>query len=149
MTGFDKKVFQSKTIRDFAMNGRHCKMTWVNALQYCMDLDPAMRSQVDYVFALREPINDNKQKLYKYFFGVFDNYEQFNGTMSACTENHECIVFDNTQSSNRVEDCVSWYKADPNLPDFLLGSDKFRRAADECYGGSNHPTAVTDAKIIG
>lgn len=31
--------------------------------------------------------------------------------MDSCTENYECLVLDNTSKSNRIEDCVFWYKA--------------------------------------
>ena len=31
--------------------------------------------------------------------------------MDACTENYECLVLDNTVKSNRIQDCVFWYKA--------------------------------------
>ena len=30
------------------------------------------------------------------------------------TEDFECLVLDNTSRSNRIEDCVFWYKAKPN-----------------------------------
>lgn len=35
----------------------------------------------------------------------------FNQVMTACTENYECLVLDNTSKSNKIEDCVFWYKA--------------------------------------
>jgi hypothetical protein len=35
----------------------------------------------------------------------------FNQAMNSCTENYECLVLDNTSKSNRIEDCVFWYKA--------------------------------------
>ena len=47
--------------------------------------------------------------------------------MDACTENYECLVLDNTVKSNKIQDCVFWYKAslrknfrvgDPNCGDF-------------------------------
>ena len=31
--------------------------------------------------------------------------------MDSCTENYECLVLDNTSKSNKIEDCVFWYKA--------------------------------------
>jgi len=31
--------------------------------------------------------------------------------MDACTENYECLVLDNTSKSNKIQDCVFWYKA--------------------------------------
>jgi hypothetical protein len=28
-----------------------------------------------------------------------------------CTENYECLVIDNTRKSDKIEDCVYFYKA--------------------------------------
>ena len=76
-----------------------------------MDLPPALRANVDYVFILRENIIQNREKLYKSFFGIFPNFDMFSKVMDACTENYECLVLDNTVRSNRIQDCVFWYKA--------------------------------------
>ena len=76
-----------------------------------MDLPPALRANVDYVFILRENIIQNREKLYKSFFGIFPTFDMFNKVMDSCTENYECLVLDNTSKSNRIEDCVFWYKA--------------------------------------
>ena len=72
---YDKKVMQGKDIRDLFMNGRHLKITYCNALQYCMDMGPDLRSNTDYVFCLRENILENRSRLYKYFFGMFRTYD--------------------------------------------------------------------------
>jgi hypothetical protein len=42
--------------------------------------------------------------------------------MDSCTENYECLVLDNTGTSNKIEDNVFWYKA-PVRKNFRLGSD--------------------------
>ena len=33
---------------------------------------------------------------------MFPNFDTFNTTMTACTSNRECLVLDNTQTSNEV-----------------------------------------------
>ena len=40
-----------------------------------------------------------------------------------CTEDYECMVLDNTKTSNQIEDCVYWYKA-PLRKNFRIGSPK-------------------------
>lgn len=80
-------------------------------LQYCMDLPPSLRGQIDYVFILRENIIENKMKLYKHFFGIFPNFDAFNEVLTQCTENYECLVLNNRSTSNKIEDVVFWYKA--------------------------------------
>jgi hypothetical protein len=42
---FDKKVLKSMEMRDVFMNGRHLKITFINAMQYVMDMGPDLRSQ--------------------------------------------------------------------------------------------------------
>lgn len=61
------------------------------------------------------------------FFGFFRTYREFSSTMDSCTENWECMVYDNKHSkTNNVEDCVFWYKASTDLPRFHLCSDAFK-----------------------
>jgi len=79
-----------------------------------MDLPPDLRANVDYLFILRENIIDNQKKLWKFFFGMFPTLSSFQQTFMACTENYECLVLDNTSKSNKIEDCVFWYKATPD-----------------------------------
>ena len=108
---YDRKYMKDTCIRQCFMNGRHWKLFFMLTMQYCMDLSPDLRSNVDYVFILRENIVQNREKLYKSFFGIFPTFDMFNQVMNACTENYECLVLDNTSKSNKIEDCVFWYKA--------------------------------------
>tara|TARA_B110000008_G_C16899318_1_gene536084 strand:+ start:495 stop:1355 length:861 start_codon:yes stop_codon:yes gene_type:complete len=124
---YDKKILKGLGIRDLFMNGRHMHITLCNAVQYVMDIGPDLRTQVDYVFALRENIISNKSKLWKYFFGMFEKYDDFAKVMDKCTANHGALVMDNTTGSCNVEDCIFWYKAEFNLPEFKFGSDIFHK----------------------
>tara|TARA_R110002074_G_scaffold19910_1_gene63082 strand:- start:12902 stop:13648 length:747 start_codon:yes stop_codon:yes gene_type:complete len=118
---YDKKFMKDTCIRKCFMNGRHWKIFFMLTMQYCMDLTPDLRANVDYVFILRENIIQNREKLYKSFFGIFPTFDMFNQIMNACTENYECLVLDNTSKSNKIEDCVFWYKAKLH-PQFRIGS---------------------------
>ena len=117
---YDKKIMKGTNIRNLFMNGRHRKIFFINCQQYVMDMPPDLRSQVDFVFALREPILSNKEKLWKFFFGMFPNFHDFHAVMDSCTQNYECLVLNTKQHSNKIEDCVSWYKAEYNVPPFQL-----------------------------
>lgn len=108
---YDRKFMKDICIRQCFMNGRHWKIFFMLTMQYCMDLTPDLRANVDYVFILRENVIQNREKLYKSFFGIFPTFDMFNQIMTACTENYECLVLDNTSKSNKIEDCVFWYKA--------------------------------------
>jgi hypothetical protein len=111
-------------IRQLFMNGRHWKIFFMMTTQYCMDMTPMIRTNVDYVFALRDNVRQNRENLYKAFFGVFPNFDQFCQVMDACTENYECLVLDNTSKSNKITDCVFWYKA-PIRRNFHVGGPAF------------------------
>lgn len=47
--GFDRTSFKNKTVRDLFMNGRHTRICYMTCMQYCMDITPDLRSQIDYV----------------------------------------------------------------------------------------------------
>jgi hypothetical protein len=41
--------------------------------------------------------------------------------MNSCTEGYDCMVLDNTSRSNKIEDCIFWYRAKPDRQ-FKIGS---------------------------
>jgi hypothetical protein len=84
------------------------------------------------VFILRENVIQNREKLYKSFFGVFPTFDMFNQVMTSCTENYECLVLDNTSKSNKIEDCVFWYKAKVRK-NFRVGSPALWAAHNKNY----------------
>jgi len=108
---FDNKWTRDRDMRCIFMNGRHYRIFFMLTIQYCMDLPPSLRGQCDYIFVLRENILENKQKLYKHFFGIFPSFEAFNEVLMQCTENYECLVLNVRSTSNKIEDVVFWYKA--------------------------------------
>lgn len=128
---YDKRILKGLGIRDLFMNGRHLNITMCNAVQYIMDMGPDLRTQVDYVFALRENIIANKSKLHKYFFGMFEKYDDFSKVMDKCTEDHSCIVMDNTTGSCNVDECIFWYKANVDLPEFKIGKPVFWKLSND------------------
>lgn len=62
----------------------------------------------------------------------------FNQVMDSCTENYECLVLDNTSKSNRIQDCVFWYKASLHK-NFRIGSDAMWNYHRKHYN-PNHET---------
>ena len=108
---YDRSFMRDTVIHQLFMNGRHWKIFFMMTTQYCMDMTPMIRTNVDYVFVLRDNVRQNRENLYKAFFGVFPTFDQFCQVMDACTENYECLVLDNTSKSNDVTNCVFWYKA--------------------------------------
>lgn len=119
--GFDKKIMNQKDIRLLFMNGRHWRICFITSLQYMMGIPPDLRTNIDFIFCLRENIVANQKKLYDNFFGCFKKFSHFQEAFNECTNNYECLVLDNTSKSTKVEDCVFYYKAIPNR-EYKLGS---------------------------
>ena len=130
---YDPQIFKSTAMRDLAMNGRHQKISLWTSCQYLVDLPPAIRGQIDYVFAFHEPVLDNRKKLHKMFFGVLP-YPKFCTAMDVATDSYGSLVLDNTIPRTDPADCLFWYKADPELPKFHMCKQiywKMRQAQQE------------------
>ena len=84
-------------------------------------MPPDIRTQIDYVFCLRENIIANQKRLYENFFGCFQKFSHFQEAFISCTNNYECLVLDNNSKSNKIEDCVFYYKATPDR-NYKIGS---------------------------
>lgn len=128
---YDKTFWRNTTVRYLFLNGRHLLLTFLMSSQYLMDITPDLRTNIDYVFALREPILSNKRKLWMYLFGIFESFHTFTSVMDRLTENHGIMVLDATATSSQIQDCVFWFKAriPEELPKFRLGADVFYKLA--------------------
>ena len=142
---YDSKFLKDTCIRQCFMNGRHYNIFFMLTMQYVMDLPPALRANVDYVFILRENIIQNREKLYKSFFGIFPSFDMFSKVMDACTENYECLVLDNTVKSNKITDCVFWYKATVRKG-FRVGSPNLWKLHKKMYNPKYLDQSEEDAK---
>jgi hypothetical protein len=119
---YDDSWTHDKNIRYLFMNGRWLKVFLLITMQYPLGIMPSLRTNVDYVFILREPYISNRKRIYDNYGAAFPSFEFFCQVMDQCTQNYECLVINNTTQSNKLEDIVFWYKADANLPNFRLGS---------------------------
>ena len=118
---YDSSWTKDKNVRAMFMNGRHYSAMFIITMQYALGIPPNLRTNVDYTFILREPLWNNRKKLYEQYCGMFPNFEIFTQVMDQCTENYECLVINNNAKSNKIEDQVFWYKAEPH-EDFRIGS---------------------------
>ena len=121
---FDASWTRDKMMRLLFMNGRHWKIMLIITMQYPLGIPPTLRTNIDYVFILREPYIANRKRIWENYAGMFPNYESFAQVMDQCTENYECLVVDNNAKSNKLQDQIFWYKAQPH-GDFKLGSKEF------------------------
>ena len=122
---YNKKIMTSDVQREMYMNGRNFFLTTFNTTQYLVDIPPAIRTNVDFVICMKEPIRENRLKLYKYFFGIFPSFDSFEKTFNIVTENYGALVLDNTKTTCTVETNVFWYRGDPDIPLSMLGKPIF------------------------
>lgn len=114
----DRKIFNQPIIQEYYKNGRHWAMLHILSLQYAMDIPPAIRTNVDYAFILREPNLKNRKNLYENYAGsCINSFDEFEQIMDTITEDYTALVIKNMNSSNKLEDNIFWYKAKPgNIP---------------------------------
>ena len=142
---YQKGVLKSTAMRSIFYNGRHDHISLICAAQYMMDVDVSLRTNIDYLFTMRENILLNRQKLYKYFFGQFPKFDEFDKVMAACTQDYKTLVLDGTVSSTEATDCVLWYKASVDVPSFRLCKDVFWGLSAK-YGISHEQVRAAQAK---
>jgi len=121
---YDNSWTKDKNVRSLFMNGRHFKILFMITMQYALGIPPNLRTNIDYIFILRENYVSNRKRLYEHYAGMFPNFEMFCQVMDQCTENFECLVIHNNAKSNKLTDQVFWYKADPH-DNVKLGSQQF------------------------
>jgi len=121
---YDASWTKDKLMRLLFMNGRHWKIMLIITMQYPLGIPPNLRTNIDYVFILREPYIANRKRIWENYAGMFPTFESFCQVMDQCTENYECLVINNNSKSNKLHDQIFWYKAESHGP-FKLGSKEF------------------------
>ena len=125
---FDAKAFREKVVGAAFRNSRHYNCTLCVTAQAVYDLLPSLRQQVDVVFALRDPIEQSRKKLWLAYFGMM-RYEDFLAAFEACTSNFGAICLDQSVPTSDVTECVFHTKANPSLEPFRACRDVYFRLA--------------------
>ena len=134
---YDNVWAKDKHMRSVFMNGRHFKLLFILTMQFALGIPPNLRTNIDYVFILRENYVSNRKRIYEHYAGMFPSFEMFCQIMDQCTENYECLVINNNAKSNKLTDQVFWYKAELH--------DDFRICSQQAWDFSdrNCTTEVT------
>lgn len=127
---YDNTWSRDKMMRLLFMNGRHWKIMLIITMQYPLGIPPNLRTNIDYVFILREPYIKNRKIIWENYAGMFPTFESFAQIMDQCTENYECLVIHNNAKSNALKDQIFWYRAESHN-DFKLGSKEFWELSKE------------------
>jgi hypothetical protein len=153
---YDNTWARDKLMRCLFMNGRHWQVMLIISMQYPLGIPPGLRSNIDYVFILRENILSNRKRIWENYASMFPTLESFCSVMDQTTENYECLVIHNGSKSNKIQDQIFWYKAETR-PDFKLGSKQFWDMScqtqdesddDEEYDPNSGKTAKKGANIM-
>ena len=142
---YDQSWARDKVMRLLFMNGRHWKIMLIITMQYPLGVPPNLRTNIDYVFILREPYLTNRKRIFDNYAGMFPTFESFCQVMDQCTENYECLVINNNAKSNKLDEQIFWYKAQSH-EDFKLGAREFWEMSknlgsddeDEAYDPKSH-----------
>ncbi len=114
------------SISEIFMNGRHYKMMYLLTMQDALGLEPALRTNIDYVFLLADDFYTNQKRIFEHYAGMFRDFETFRKVFMECTADYCCMVINNnTKASNTIEDKVFWFKASPRQK-FDFGCKQFR-----------------------
>jgi hypothetical protein len=127
---YDAGWTKDKLMRLLFMNGRHWKVMLIITMQYPLGIPPNLRTNIDFVFILREPYINNRKRIYENYAGMFPTFESFCQVMDQCTENFECLVINNNAKSNKLTDQIFWYKAESHA-NFRLGSKEYWRLSEQ------------------
>ena len=135
---YDQSWTRDKVMRLLFMNGRHWKIILIITMQYPLGVPPNLRTNIDYVFILREPYISNRKRIYENYAGMFPTFESFCQVMDQCTENYECLVINNNSKSNKLDDQIFWYKAQQR-GNFKLGSKEFWDLSKDIASDDDEP----------
>ncbi len=141
---YDNTWSRDKLMRALFMNGRHWKVMLIITMQYPLGIPPNLRTNIDYVFILRENYLANRKKIWENFASMFPTLESFCSVMDQTTENYGALVLNNNAKSNKITDQIFWYRAEER-PDYKMGAKEFWEASknltDDDDGDEYDPNA--------
>lgn len=113
----EPKILNTTIFQNIFKQSRHYGMMFILALQYAMDIKPSIRANIDGTFILREGKLNLRKALWQNYASCIDDFKVFCDLMDNLTSDYTSIYIHNRSSSNRIEDCVFYYKARDDIPD--------------------------------
>jgi len=123
----DTRVFNTPLQQGIFKRGRHWACWYIVSLQYAMDVKPVIRTNVDGVFVLREPILKNRKSIWENYASIIPDFSLFCTLMDALTTDFCCMYISNQTKTNDWRDCVYWYKATPVPEGWKFGSPEYHQ----------------------
>lgn len=129
----DPRVFNTPLQQGMYKRGRHWKMWYILSLQYSMDVKPVIRTNVDNVFILREPILKNRKSLWENYASIIPDFTLFCQILDQITDDYTALYIHNQTRSNDWRDCVFWYKAPLTPEGWKFGSPEYHDFHNQRY----------------
>jgi hypothetical protein len=112
-------------------------MLFILSLQYALDIRPAIRTNVDGTFILREHSLKVRKTLWENYASIFPDFDQFCQVMDQLTTDYTALYIHNATQSNKIEDCVFWYRAKPVPENFRVGCQDYWEFHKERFDEKN------------
>lgn len=139
----DPKLFNKPLQQALYKKGRHWSMLYILSLQYALDVKPVIRTNVDGIFILREPLLKNRKSLYENYASIIPDFATFCELMDQLTNDFCALYIHGTTTSNNWQDCVYYWKA-PSIPnDWKLGCPEYWAFHEERFN-ENYSEPLTD-----
>jgi hypothetical protein len=119
-------------ILEIMNQGRHFKLTFILTMQYCLGIQPELRTQFNFIFLLGEDNAASRKKLWEHWAGVFPKFDLFEQVFLQVTNNYGCMVINNRIKTTDLSKKVFWFKA-KKVPNFRIGSPAFLKFHEERY----------------
>ena len=121
----DPRIFNNPLQHGMYKRGRHWKMLYILSLQYAMDVKPVIRTNVDGIFILREPLLKNRKTLWENYASIVPDFGTFCDIMDQITGDYTALYIHNSSQTNDWRDCVYYYKAKMIPEDFKFGCEDY------------------------
>ena len=121
----DPTIFNTEAQRGLFKLGRNWQMMYILSLQYAMDVKPEIRTNIDGVFILREPLLKNRKSIYENYASIIPTFEIFCDLLNQLTDDFGAIFILNSTTTNDWTKCVYYWKSVPVPDDWQLGCFTF------------------------
>jgi hypothetical protein len=121
----DPRIFNKPLQQALYKKGRHWKMLYILSLQYAMDVKPVIRTNVDGIFILREPLLKNREALYKNYASIIPDFTTFCELMDQLTDDYCALYIHGATQTNTWQECVYYYKAPVVSKDWKFGCPEY------------------------
>tara|TARA_Y100000389_G_scaffold59415_1_gene55474 strand:- start:1906 stop:2694 length:789 start_codon:yes stop_codon:yes gene_type:complete len=121
----DPRIFNKPLQQALYKKGRHWKMLYILSLQYAMDVKPVIRTNVDGIFILREPLLKNRESLYKNYASIIPDFQTFCDLMDQLTNDYCALYIHGATHTNTWQECVFYWKAPVTPKDWKFGCQEY------------------------